>query len=112
MQMPFADLLESLTPLSALARILAGLGLVAALVAYLRRVAERRRWRRFKQRVQLWIDQLDPDDDKHPKQLDDHDWRVACEQLLFDCNYSPSEIDELMDLAVLIAKSTAVDRLL
>lgn len=102
-------MLQDLAPLSDLARIMAGLGVVTVLLAVLKRNAERRRWRRFKSHVRGWLTLLDSSG-LHPKELTDDDWRVECERLLEDAGFTPSESDTLIGLAVSTSKGLAAER--
>jgi len=106
----FVDMPQDLTLLAELARILAGLGLVTVVLAYLKRVAERRRWRGFKSRVRRWLDGLADDESRHPKDLLDDEWKADCEALLDASGFSPLEAAAVLDTAVLAAKKLASDR--
>jgi len=92
----FTEFLENLTPMVDLARILAGLGLITVLLAILKRNAERRCWRSFKVRVDDWIGRLRESENRHPRELDDNEWRAECERMLTDSKFSPLEINQIL----------------
>ena len=108
--MAFTDFLENLTPLADLARILAGFGVVTVLLAILKRNAERRCWRNFKVRVNDWMERLREAEDRHPRELEDDEWKAACERMLTDSKFSPLEIDQMLDTSVIVAKAIAADK--
>lgn len=101
-----------LTPITVVIQILSGLGLIAAASAYIRHFFERRCWRNYKMRVDDWIDRLEKSAGRHPKEIDEHDWRVECERMLYDSNFRPSQIQQLLDTSVIVAKGIAADRVL
>lgn len=49
--------------------------------------------------------------DRHPKELTDDEWKSECESMLYDAQFTPSEITQILDLAIIVAKSTTVDLL-
>ncbi len=102
-------MLEALNSLNVLAQGLAGLGLVTILLAMLKHYVERRAWRRFKTRVGDWLEQLRELENRHPRELNDDEWRFVCERLLTDVGYSPLVIDQLLEPSVLVAKGVAAD---
>ena len=108
--MGFTDWLESLTPIVNVVRVLAGIGLVTVLLAYLKRIAERRRWRNFKVSVHDRIDRLIELENRHPKDLSEEEWKSACERMLIDSNFTPLEVEQLLDVAVIAARGIAADR--
>ena len=108
--MGFTELLENLTPMVDLARILAGLGVVTVLLAFLKRNFERRRWRIFKVLVDDWMDRLGKAQNRHPRQLDDEEWKAECERMLTDSKFSPLEINQILETSVIVAKGIAADR--
>lgn len=105
----FTKMLDALNWLNVLVQVLAGFGLVTLLLALLKHNAERRAWRRFKARVGEWLEQLREVDSRHPRELNDNEWRVGCERLLTDVGYSPLAIDQLLETSVLVAKGVAAD---
>ena len=109
--MGFTEWLESLTPMLNVVRILAGVGFVTVLLAYLRRVAARRCWRNFKARVHDWVDRLVETENRHPNHLSEEEWQAACESMLTDANFGPMEIRQLLDLSVTVAKGIAADKM-
>jgi hypothetical protein len=106
----FTEFLENLTPMVDLARILAGFGLITVLLAILKRNAERRCWRNFKMRVDDWVDRLRESGNHHPRELDDDEWKAECERMLTDAKFSPLEINQVLDTAVIVAKGIAADK--
>ena len=105
-----SDTAEGLMPLVELA---SSVGLItvlgALLLAVLKRNAESRRWRNFKQDLEGWARALVDYGDRHPKELRDEDWRAECEVMLYDSGFTPSEISEILDLAIIVAKATTID---
>ena len=91
-------------------RVLAGLGLVTVLLAYLKRFAERRCWRNFKVSVHERIDRLIELENRHPKELSEDEWKSACERMLIDSNFTPLEVEKLLEVAVIAARGIAADR--
>lgn len=110
--MAFVDFLDSLKPLADLARILAGFGLITVLLAVLKRNGDRSRWRKFKVRVHQWMDGVQEAENRHPREFVDDEWTAKCERMLSDSKFSPLEIDQIMETAVVVAKGIAADRLL
>ena len=108
--MGFTRLLESLTPLAALTQVFAGLGLVTILLAILKRNAERRCWQRFKTLTADWVDRLRETENRHPKDVSSSEWKSRCERLLTDANFSPIEIHQLLDTAVVVARGIATEK--
>lgn len=108
--MAFTEFLENLTPMVDLARILAGFGLITVLLAILKRNAERRCWRRYKVCVGDWIDRLRETENRHPRDLDDDQWKAECERMLTDSKFSPLEINQILDTSVVVAKGIAADK--
>lgn len=108
----FTEWLESLTPMVNLVRVLAGLGLVTILLANLKRFAERRCWRKFKVSVHDWVERLIESENRHPNQLSADEWKAECERMLTDANFSPLEINHVLDVAVVVAKGIAADRII
>jgi hypothetical protein len=106
------EFLENLTPMVDLARILAGFGLITVLLAILKRNAERRCWRNFKLRVDDWMERLRQTENRHPRELDDDEWKAECERMSTDSKFSPLEINQLLDTAVIVAKGIAADKFL
>lgn len=105
-----AQFLENLAPLVDLARILAGLGFVAVLLAILKRNGERHCWRNFKVRVTDWTDDIAESEHHRLPDLDD-EWKAECERMLWDSNFSPPEINQVLDTSVIVAKGIAAERL-
>ena len=93
-----------------LARILAGFGLITVLLAILKRNADRRCWRSFKMHVDDWIDRLREAEQRHPRELDDDEWKAECERMLTDSKFSPIEIHQILDTSVIVAKGIAADK--
>ena len=90
---------------------MAGLGLTAVfaaiLLAVLKRNAQLRRWQNFKDDLEGWAVGLLSTDDRHPKELDEEEWRAECESMLHDARFTPTEISQIMDLAIIAAKNHA-----
>ncbi len=108
--MIFTEWLESLTPTVNLVRVLAGLGLVTVLLAYLKRFAERRCWRNFKKSVHDWVDRFVESEKRRLSQLSEDEWQAACEGMLTDANFTPLEIKQVLEIAVVVAKGIAADK--
>ena len=102
---------EGLTSMLFVVRILAGLGCVTVFLAYLKTWIERRRWRRFKLSVHQWVDNIYEVGDTHPEEFSDDQWRAECERMLTDANFSPLDIRHLVDIAVVVAKGIAADKI-
>lgn len=94
------------------AQILAGFGLITVLLAVLKRHAERRCWRLFKERVDDWIDQLQEAENRHPHDIEDDEWKAKCERMLTDSKFSPMEINQLLNTAVIVARGIAADKVI
>jgi hypothetical protein len=92
---------------------IAGLGLVtvfgAVLLAVLNRNAQLRQWRNFKSDLESWADALIAVQGRHPNELSDDDWRAECETMLYDAQFTPTEISQIIDLAIIVAKSATID---
>ncbi len=56
------------------------------------------------------MDRLRQSEERHPRELDDDEWKVACERLLTDSRFSPMEIDQILDTSVVVAKGIASDK--
>lgn len=97
------EFLQNLTPLVDLARILTGFGLIAVLLAFLKRNGERRCWRKFKAGVDDWIDDL-RSGDRHPNEIEGDEWKAKCEELLTDARFSPLEIHQILATSVIVAQ--------
>jgi hypothetical protein len=102
--------LETFTQLQNVAQILAGFGVITVLLALLKRYTERRSWQNFKTLVGGWTDALLESDQKIGHL--DNEWRVECERMLTDSRFSPREINELLDTAVVVAKGIAANKFL
>ena len=107
--MDFTTWIESLKPLTEIAQVLGGLGLVTVALAYVKHAVERRRWQGFKKRVEHWIDR-ELEADRHPRDFTIEDWRIECELRLFDSRFSPIQIEQLLDTAVVVAKGIAASK--
>ena len=111
----FDQLLETAKAIQPIVDSIAGIGLAAIfgtiLLAVLNRNSQLRRWRNFKDDLEDWADKLLSTHDRHPKELTDQEWRSECESMLYDAQFTPSEITEIMDLAIIVAKATTVDLL-
>jgi hypothetical protein len=109
-ELGFTEFVESLTRMADLVQILAGLGVITVLMAILKRYAEQRRWQNFKLEVEDWLDRLRDTEHRHPRELDDREWKVACERMLTDARFSPVEIHQLLGTSVVVAKGIASDK--
>lgn len=111
----FDQLVETASAIQPIVDFVAGLGLIAVfgaiLVAVLKRYAQLRRWRHFKDDLEDWAAALVSKHDRHPKQLSDGDWRAECETMLSDAQFTATEISQIMDLAIIVAKATTLDAL-
>jgi hypothetical protein len=108
-QLDFTAWFESLKPLTDIAQILAGLGLVTVALAAVKDAVERRRWQAFKQSIDLWLGQ-ELKADRHPKDFAENDWKIECELKLFDAGFNPSQIHQLLDTSVVVAKGIAASK--
>ena len=106
--MDFTAWIESL---KSLAQVLAGFGLVAIVLAYVKHAAERRCWRNYKRHAEQWIDELIRVHEIHPNELTEMQWRSEIEQMLTDANFGPLQIQQLLETAVIVAKGMANERL-
>jgi hypothetical protein len=93
-------------------RVLAGLGLVTVLLAYTKRVGERRCWEKFKQGVHDWVNCTDETQRRHPKELSEDGWKSLCGELLFKAKFSPLDIPQLLPVAVAVAKDIAAEKII
>jgi hypothetical protein len=100
---------DALNSLNILSQALAGFGLVTALLAVAKHLVERRSWRRYKKKVRDWVGELRETEEYHPKELTDDEWRIVCERLLTDAGYSPVVINEMLEMAVVVARGVAAD---
>jgi hypothetical protein len=98
--------------LSHLSQVLAALGVGAAVLAALRRVLQQRRWDRFKQRASEWTDDLLDVGIRLDKRLTEIEWQSECEVMLTDVGFTPLEIHQILDVAVIVAKGIASTRFL
>jgi hypothetical protein len=48
---------------------------------------------------------------QHSKELTDEEWAAEFETMLYDAQFTPSEITQIMDLAIIVAKATTADLL-
>ena len=107
----FTEWLDGLTPMVNLVRILAGLGLVTVLLAYLKRIVERRCWHNYKETVHDWVGRFVESEDRQLNQLSEDEWKAVCERMLTDAKFSPLEIRQILDTAVVVAKGIAADKI-
>ena len=89
-------------------KLAVSLGAVTALAAGCKYAWNRYRWRHFKN--WLWLSKQSVVD--HPKEMTDDDWKVLTESILIDARFSPFEIHQLLDLAVVTARGIIASRLL
>jgi hypothetical protein len=76
------------------------LGLVAAVGWVARWYWHRRRWRRFERAIREWA----LNEQWLPEELSDDQWKSLVVIKLSEAEFSPAEIKELLELAVLVAK--------
>lgn len=100
----FAADLFSAESLATFVRIVAGLGVVAALGAEYRHVRSRRRWRAFKDAVLEWLSSSTMSVIEHPKLMSDEEWDALCEILLTNSGFTPFETQQVLKLAVTTAR--------
>lgn len=109
------QLIESAKAIKPIVDLVPGLGLAAVfgaiLLAVLNRKAQRRQWRKFKDDLEDWAEKLISKHNRHPKELSDDDWKSECETMLYDAHFTPTEITQIIDLAILVAKATTLDLL-
>lgn len=107
--------METVAAIKPIVDIVAGLGLAtvfgAVLLAVLKRNAQIRQWRNFKDDLEDWAADLLSSHGRHPKELSDEDWRAECEMMLYDAQFTPTEITQIMDLAIIVARATTLDLL-
>ncbi len=103
-------MLENLTHMVALVQIVAGLGLVTILLAVLKQYGDRIRWRRFKLLVKEWVEGLWETEEIHPDELAANEWKVRCEQFLMKARFSPLESQQLLDMAVVVARGIVSEK--
>lgn len=108
----FTNFTEGLKPLGELTQIIAGLGLITVLLTAIKRGNERRCWRLFKLRIEEWLEQFHDAEGRRLGDLQDDEWKAACEQMLTAAKFSPMEIHQLLDAAVIVSKGLAADRFL
>ncbi len=109
--MSFTEWLESLKQLSDVAKALAGLGFVTVLLAVIKHRVERRCWQSFKRIAHDWVERLIEGGDRHPDELSEHDWKAECERMLSDANFSPLQITQLLQVAVVVAMDIASEKI-
>ncbi len=105
--MDFTAWFESL---KSLAQVLAGFGLVTVLLAYGKHAAERRRWKNYKLFAERWIEEILRAEERHPNELTDSQWSFEAERMLAEADFSPLEIHQLLETAVVVAKGLASER--
>lgn len=111
--MDWTRLFELAKPLGDLVGVLSGLGLVTVLLAFLKHSSERRCWRNFKSEVHNLAGDLVRADDRHPLyHMEDDDWKAVCERLLSDANFSPIQIQQVIPIAVVVAKGITANRII
>ena len=86
-------------------------GRISIFLAYLKHVTERRRWQRFKQAVNDWVNCIDESENRHPNELSEDGWKALCESMLTDANFSQLEIKQVLEIAVVVGKDIAADRI-
>lgn len=102
---------ESLDSMGAV-KILGTLGLTAILIGVSRWFVDRRRWGHFKAAVHQWLDFLIEAESRHPKDLRESEWQAECERMLVDARFRPAEVVQLLDLAVIVARAIAANKVL
>ncbi len=109
------QLIETAKAIIPIVDFVAGIGLAAVfgtvLLAVLKRNAQLRQWRNFKDDLEDWADKLLSTHNRHPKELTNDEWKSECESMLYDAQFTPSEITQIMDLAIIVAKATTIDLL-
>jgi hypothetical protein len=95
-----------------LSQILAALGISAAILAALRRYVDQRRWDKFKHSVTAWTHDMLAVGIRIEKQFTDDEWRSECERMLADVGFTPIEIQQIIELALVVAKGIASSRFL
>jgi len=48
---------------------------------------------------------------RHPSELSEDEWKVECERMLSDVNFSPLQIEQLLDTSVVVAKGIVAEKL-
>ena len=112
--MSFTEIAEVLKPLGdaavAFVSILSAFGLSAVLLASLKLAAERRRWRRFKDEVERWTDDILESESR--RKYNDDDLKIECERMLTVAGFGPLEIEKLIDVSLNVAKGFFAAKLL
>lgn len=107
------QIIKTAEAIQPLVDFVAGLGFAAVfgavLLAVLKRNAQLKQWRNFKDDLEDWADKLVSKHHRHPNELTDEDWKSECETMLYDAQFTPSEITQIMDLAIIVAKATTLD---
>ena len=97
-----------------LAKIAVSLGIVTAFSVVCRYFWNRYRWRLYRSAIDQWLQSSANASSAvdHPKLMKDDDWRVLCESKLSDAYFSPFEINQLLDLAVVTARGIVLARII
>lgn len=113
--MVFAAVDQSLLPdlhfWLALVQFAVSLGVITALGIACRYVWNRHRWRLFKKSIHNWFRLAATSNVDHPKTMQDDDWKYLVEMKLTDSNFSPFEIQQMIELAVVTAKGIIASQL-
>lgn len=102
---------ESLDSMGAV-RIFGSLGFAAIVIGLSRWFVDRRRWGHFKAAAHQWLEFLIESQNRHPKDLRESEWQAECERMLVDARFRPGEIVQLLDLAVIVSKAIAANKVL
>ena len=124
-QLDFTAWYENLKPLTDIAQILGGLGVVTLVLAYAKISSERRCWRRFKRQADIWITRqvefkeqvpgrpsTTPRRAPEPSLFRDDILTVVVEEILSDAGFSPLQVQQLLGMSTLIVKGMAADKFL
>jgi len=107
------EIFEIVKPLGEVVGVLSGLGLVTVLLAYLKHLGERRCWRNFKESAHDLAGDLRQAGNRHPLfHMEKDEWKAVCERLLSDANFSPIQIQQVLDTAVIVAQGIAANRII
>jgi hypothetical protein len=106
-------------------QVLAGLGVVTAVLGCLKYSFERRCWRQFKREANSWVNrQLElkargfasaVEGDESPPgltALEDDALTVVVEEMLSEAGFTPAQTQQLLKMAVVILRAIAADRFL
>ncbi len=96
-----ASILHDAESLLTLIKIVVSLGVATAVTTAWRHYRHRLRWRTYKQLVDQWFSTARVG---FAEAMTDEEWNTLSETLLADANFNPFEAQQLLPLAVTVAK--------